>query len=76
VGYEKATRLVSRAAAAAMAESRSFADALLGDETVRTQLGAERVAALLDPAGYLGSADLLIDRALAAHDMPLARRSR
>jgi len=35
--------------------------------TANTRLSAEEVADALDPAGYLGSAGELVDRALAAH---------
>ena len=36
-------------------------------EWVREHLGAAGVEAALEPAGYLGAAGALIDRALAAH---------
>ncbi|TQS46692.1 3-carboxy-cis,cis-muconate cycloisomerase [Cryptosporangium phraense] len=39
----------------------------LRDVLLRAGVDADRVDAALDPAGYLGSADALIDRALAAH---------
>jgi 3-carboxy-cis,cis-muconate cycloisomerase len=45
------------------ARAPSFRDALLGDQ--RVGLSAGELDALLDPAGYLGSAEPLVDRALA-----------
>ena len=44
----------------------SFREALLADE--RTGLSADDVDALLDPTGYLGSAEALVDRALAEYE--------
>jgi 3-carboxy-cis,cis-muconate cycloisomerase len=48
------------------ATAPSFRDALLGDE--RTGLSAHELDALLDPAGYLGAAEALVDRALDAYE--------
>jgi len=42
--------------------------AALEDERVRAVLSAEALDGLLEPSGYLGSADLFIDRALAGYD--------
>ena len=56
---------VRRAALDAARTGRPFADAL-------AEAGIEGAGGLLDPAGYLGSAELFTDRALAAHD---ARRA-
>jgi 3-carboxy-cis,cis-muconate cycloisomerase len=39
---------------------------------VRARLSPDEIGRLLDPAGYLGSTGVFIDRALAAH---AARRS-
>jgi 3-carboxy-cis,cis-muconate cycloisomerase len=58
LGAEEAHRVVR---AAAM-DNAGFGPALLAG----AQLSAAEVATLLDPAGYLGSADALIDRALRA----------
>ena len=46
--------------------ARSFREALLADE--RTGLSTEELDALLDPAGYLGASETLVDRALAAYE--------
>ncbi len=45
----------------------SFAEALLAQPAVSDHLSAERLATLLDPAGYLGATDIWIDRAVTAH---------
>jgi 3-carboxy-cis,cis-muconate cycloisomerase len=42
-------------------------EVLVNDPTVRQHLSAEELDAALDPAGYLGSAGALVDRALRAH---------
>jgi 3-carboxy-cis,cis-muconate cycloisomerase len=42
-------------------------DELMAMPAVVSAAGAERLAQLTDPAGYVGSAGALIDRALAAH---------
>jgi 3-carboxy-cis,cis-muconate cycloisomerase len=58
LGRSQAHDVVAKAARAP-----SFREALLGDE--RVGWSAEELDALLDAAGYLGSADTLVDRALA-----------
>ncbi len=60
VGRAEARDIVATAAA-----TGSFRWALVADE--RVGLGADEVAALLDPDTYLGSAGAMIDRALARH---------
>jgi 3-carboxy-cis,cis-muconate cycloisomerase len=75
IGHEPASQLVSRAAESATATGRRFADALAGDPIVAEHLSGERLADVLDPAGYLGSTDQLIDRALAAHGGSKAPRT-
>lgn len=52
---------VRRAALEAAESGRPFAERLAA-------AGVEGADELLDPAGYLGSAELFVDRALAAHD--------
>jgi 3-carboxy-cis,cis-muconate cycloisomerase len=51
---------------AAAARTSSFREALLADE--RTGLSAEELDALLDPTGYLGAAETLVDRALGEYE--------
>jgi 3-carboxy-cis,cis-muconate cycloisomerase len=52
---------------AEVSADRSFADALSGHPEVKEHLSAEQIAELLDPSGYLGSAETFVDRAVAAH---------
>jgi 3-carboxy-cis,cis-muconate cycloisomerase len=61
LGRSEAHALVAEAARA-----RSFREALLADE--RVGLSADELDSVLDPAGYLGSAEALVDRALAEHE--------
>jgi 3-carboxy-cis,cis-muconate cycloisomerase len=61
LGRTEAHDVVSEAACA-----RSFREALLVDD--RTGLAADELDALLDPAGYLGAAEALVDRALGAFE--------
>jgi len=51
---------------AGAARAPSFREALLADE--RVALSGAELDALLDPAGYLGSAEALVDRALVEWD--------
>ncbi len=67
IGREAATAAVQDAAARAAGSDRSFAEELSDDPAVCGHLGADDLERLLDPAGYLGSADAFIDRALAAY---------
>ncbi|WHT15988.1 lyase family protein [Crossiella sp. CA-258035] len=65
VGRLAAHDAVARCARQAAAEG-GFAAVLAADPVVGEHLSAERIAELLDPAGYVGSAGLFVDRALAA----------
>jgi 3-carboxy-cis,cis-muconate cycloisomerase len=60
LGRAEAHAVVARAASAP-----SFRDALVADAQVA--LPPDELDALLDPSGYLGSAEALVDRALAAY---------
>jgi 3-carboxy-cis,cis-muconate cycloisomerase len=69
ISFALAPRLGRREAHTVVAEAASapsFREALLADEQVG--LSAEELGALLDPAGYLGSAEALVDRALAEYE--------
>ena len=70
LGRVAADDLVRRLAGEASGSGRPLRDVLLADQAVRAHLDEAGIDRLLDPAGYLGSASRLIDRALAA------RRSR
>ncbi|MCO1580820.1 lyase family protein [Crossiella sp. SN42] len=65
VGRLAAHDAVARCARQAVAEG-GFGAILAADPVVGEHLSAERIAELLDPAGYVGSAGLFVDRALAA----------
>lgn len=67
LGWQASQALVGQAAARAAQEDRPFRDALLDVPQVAERLGEDGVDAALDPRGYLGASDELIDRALAAH---------
>ena len=57
-----------RAAAGRVADGgRRFRDELLAEPEVAAHLTPAEVDAALDPAGYLGSAPRLVERALAAY---------
>jgi len=69
ISYALAPRLgrgEAHAVVAAAASARSFREALLADG--RVGLSAEELDSLLDPSGYLGSAEALVDRALAVYE--------
>jgi len=59
--------LVDAAVASATSTGRPLKDVLSEDRAVTAHLNADELAVALDPAGYLGVAGLLIDRALAAY---------
>ncbi|HZQ98074.1 MAG TPA: 3-carboxy-cis,cis-muconate cycloisomerase, partial [Chloroflexota bacterium] len=63
VGRHEAQRIVARLASAGASLERGA----LADAEVRAQLSPEAIRAALDPANYLGSTDLFVDRALAAY---------
>jgi 3-carboxy-cis,cis-muconate cycloisomerase len=71
LGRQAANDLVRRLAAEA-GSGRPLREVLVADPTVRQHLDQAEIDRLLDPAGYLGSAGQLIDRALAAHRARLA----
>ena len=67
VGPSRARELVDAASARALDEGRPLRDVLIDDGEVRGELSDQEIAAALDPAGYLGSTDVFIDRALSRH---------
>jgi 3-carboxy-cis,cis-muconate cycloisomerase len=64
IGRLEAHALVKRAAGRALEAGRPLREELLEDADVRAQLSEEEIDTALDPAGYLGSADALVERAL------------
>jgi 3-carboxy-cis,cis-muconate cycloisomerase len=67
VGRQEAQRLVQAAGERALNDGRSLRSAVLDDAHICAYVSPEAVEQALDPAGYLGSTDLLIDRALASY---------
>jgi 3-carboxy-cis,cis-muconate cycloisomerase len=67
LGRQPAHDLVHAAAQEAFAGDRPLADVLAESSEVAEHLDRDAIGRLLDPAGYLGASDALIDRALRAH---------
>jgi 3-carboxy-cis,cis-muconate cycloisomerase len=65
LGRAQAKALVGEVARRGAEGGRSFRDELIAEE--RVELSAEEIDRALDPAGYLGSAEAFVDRALEAH---------
>ena len=62
-----ARALVDTAVSTAASTGRPFKDVLREDRAITTHLKPEELTRALEPSGYLGVTDQLIDRALAAH---------
>jgi 3-carboxy-cis,cis-muconate cycloisomerase len=67
LGRPEAQRVVRELVVRSQADGVPFNEAARCNERVRAALSAEAIERALDPAAYLGSADALIDRALAAY---------
>lgn len=67
LGRLEAHDLVQRCAADAAESGLPFADVLARTSGVTRHLDTETLARLLDPSGATGNAEVLVDRALAAH---------
>ena len=67
VGQGRARDLIDAAVGRALAEGTSFRDQLIADEGVSAELSEGEIDAALDPAGYLGSAEVFVDRALSRY---------
>lgn len=67
LGRQTAHDAVASACAVTSKTGAPFADALATHPEIGARLARSAIAALLDPAGYLGSAGLFIDRALEHH---------
>ncbi len=67
VGRLDAHALVGEVCARAAESGRTLRDELVADPRVSERLTAEELDAALDPAGYLGSAEAFVDRALARY---------
>lgn len=68
LGRLEAHDLVEAACRRALAGGAHLRDELLRDARVRGALSGEEIEAALDPAGYLGSAGALVDRALKLYE--------
>ena len=67
IGRTAARDLVASASAESLATGRSLVDVLADNAAVRERLEPAAIAALLEADTYLGSVDVFVDRALAAH---------
>lgn len=67
LGRLPAHDLVAAACAEAIAGGHPLAEVLAAQPEVRARLAPAEISRLLDPAGYLGSAGVFVDRALAAY---------
>jgi 3-carboxy-cis,cis-muconate cycloisomerase len=67
LGQVRARELVDGAVGRALDAGRPFRDELISDEAVSAELSEKELDRALDPAGYLGSADSFIDRALSRY---------
>jgi 3-carboxy-cis,cis-muconate cycloisomerase len=78
IGKPEAGERVEAACVRARAEGRHLRDVLSEDEGVARHLSRAEIERLFDPRQYLGVADRMIDRVLAAHSSrapePAARR--
>ncbi|MFI6982109.1 lyase family protein [Embleya sp. NPDC050154] len=66
LGRARAKALAAAASASAARTGRSLAEVLAGEPEVTTRIPAERLAELLDPAGYTGGAGVMVDRVLGS----------
>jgi 3-carboxy-cis,cis-muconate cycloisomerase len=66
IGRQQAHGLIERASKRAVAEGRHLKDALLAEPEITAHLSAADLDRLLDPLTYTGTAQMMIDRALAA----------
>ncbi|HEY2705337.1 MAG TPA: 3-carboxy-cis,cis-muconate cycloisomerase [Candidatus Dormibacteraeota bacterium] len=67
LGRDAAHRLVRDRVRDARERGAPLREVLVNDPVVREHLSVEQVDAALDPRGHLGSAGVLVDRALQAH---------
>ncbi len=66
IGKQTAHEVVYEVAMAAFEAGEPFRDALLADGRVSAHLDAAAIDALLDPAGYIGECEAIVDGVLAA----------
>ena len=63
-GWLEAHDLVEAASRRTLERGRSLCEELLAEPVLKEVISAQDIDAALDPAGYLGSAEALVDRAL------------
>ena len=68
IGKSQAHHLVEAASKRAIAERKHLREVLVGNDEVTAQLGADRMAKLMEPLNYQGASQALIDRLLASLD--------
>jgi len=73
IGLSEARRIVETACDQARTAGGSLQQAAHDDPRIRAAMSPEVIDRALDPAAYLGSADRLIDRALAAYRVAVGR---
>jgi 3-carboxy-cis,cis-muconate cycloisomerase len=66
VGRDVAQRIVKRVSSEVSSSGTTLRIAAMRDAEIRTTLGEDDIERALDPLNYLGSNDILIDRALAS----------
>ena len=76
VGRLEAHDAVARCCERALAGAGDLVDLLAADPLVGSRLSARRISDLLDPAGYLGSAAVFAERAVALHRAARGRTHR
>ena len=65
IGRQRGARpRLRRLPGAALKSNRPLADILLETPSIASELGAEKIGALTDPANYLGAAQAMVDRVL------------
>ncbi|GAB7188294.1 3-carboxy-cis,cis-muconate cycloisomerase [Kitasatospora sp. Ki12] len=74
LGRRAAGELLTAAARRAVAEDLDLQDVLADEPDLKDRIGTERLRQLTDPAGYLGSAAALVDRALRRTPPPSPQR--
>ena len=62
-----ARALVDAAVSTSIATGRPFKEVLSEDAAITSHLSTQEIAGALEPSAYLGVADQLVDRALAAY---------
>lgn len=68
LGRDEARHLVGQASTRAQLDGRELRDVLAAMPEIARRRTPAQLDALCDPAGYLGVADQLVDRALASHE--------